>query len=83
MRPKGQYRDATGAVVFGHTKKLDYELEIAAIIGAPSIMGEPVSMKDADDHIFGLVLLNDWSGKFGLPLSFNANPQKARSIEQC
>jgi fumarylacetoacetase len=63
-RPKGQYKDADGKVVFGLTQKLDYELEIAAVIGKPSTLGNPVKIKDAYDHVFGLVLLNDWSGKF-------------------
>lgn len=63
MRPKGQFRDVDGSVVFGPTRKLDYELEVACIIGKPSRIGESVSVADADDHIFGLVLLNDWSGR--------------------
>lgn len=64
VRPRGQYRDATGSVVFGPTKRLDYELEIAAVIGKASVLGEPVKIEEADEYIFGLVLLNDWSGKF-------------------
>lgn len=48
--------------MFGPTQRLDYELEIAAVIGKPSDLGSPVAIKDADEHIFGLVLLNDWSG---------------------
>lgn len=63
-RPRGQYRDAQGKVVFGLTKRLDYELEVAAVVGKSSTLGEPVSIGDADDHIFGLLLLNDWSGGF-------------------
>lgn len=61
-RPKGQYHGPDGKVVFGETKRLDYELEVAAVIGKPSKIGDPISICDADDHIFGLVLLNDWSG---------------------
>lgn len=38
-------------------------VQMACIIGKPSKLGEHVQLKDADDHIFGLVLLNDWSGK--------------------
>lgn len=64
IRPKGQYRDATGSVMFGPTKRLDYELEVAAVIGKESVLGEPVKIEDTDEYIFGLVLLNDWSGKF-------------------
>lgn len=50
-------------VEFGASRAMDYELEFAAIIGKPTKMGESVKLEDADDHIFGLVLLNDWSGK--------------------
>jgi fumarylacetoacetase len=63
VRPKGQFRDEEGKVVFGATRRLDYELEVAAVIGKPSVLGEPVAIEDADDYIFGCVLLNDWSGK--------------------
>ncbi|KIN09135.1 hypothetical protein OIDMADRAFT_38004 [Oidiodendron maius Zn] len=61
-RPMGQFRDGH-KVVFGGTKKLDYELEVACVIGKGSNLGEPVNIKNADDHIFGLVLLNDWSAR--------------------
>jgi fumarylacetoacetase len=63
VRPRGQYRDLEGNVVFGPTRRLDYELEVAAVIGKPSNLEEPVRINDADDHIFGLVLVNDWSGE--------------------
>jgi len=64
VRPKGQYREGSkGDIVFGATKRLDYELEIAAVIGKSSVLGSPISIENADDHIFGLVLLNDWSGE--------------------
>ena len=63
VRPKGQFRDGNGGVVFGPSRRMDYELEIACIIGKPTQIGESVSAADADEHIFGLVLLNDWSGK--------------------
>ena len=51
--------------MFGPTRRLDYELEVAAVIGKASVLGEPVDIKDADEYIFGLVLLNDWSGELG------------------
>lgn len=66
-RPRGQYRGPDGKVVFGATQRLDYELEVAAVIGKPSEMGKPVKVNDADEHIFGLILLNDWSGEFEFP----------------
>ncbi|KAI0408253.1 fumarylacetoacetase [Xylaria palmicola] len=61
-RPCGLYK-VGDKVEYGVCKALDYELEMACIIGKPSELGEHVSLKDADDHIFGLVLLNDWSAR--------------------
>lgn len=61
---------AGGSVSFGPTKAMDYELELAAIIGKPTKLGDSVALEDADDHIFGLVLLNDWSGKTMLFLTY-------------
>ena len=62
VRPKGQFRDSLGEVVYGPTKQMDYELEVACIVGKPSELTKPVDIADADEHIFGMVLLNDWSG---------------------
>ena len=50
--------------MYGPTQRLDYELEVAAVIGKASVLGEPVKIEEADEYIFGLVLLNDWSGEF-------------------
>lgn len=61
-RPYGQYRDGE-EIGFGPSRALDYELEVACIIGKPTHLGDRVSVSDADEHIFGLVLLNDWSGE--------------------
>ncbi|KAL3422094.1 fumarylacetoacetate hydrolase [Phlyctema vagabunda] len=61
-RPKGQFRDGD-RVTYGPTRRLDYELEIACVIGKGSKLGETVHVADADEHIFGLVLLNDWSAR--------------------
>jgi hypothetical protein len=63
-RPKGQYKSKDGKIVFGPTNRLDYELEVAAFIGKASELGKSVSLEGAEDYIFGLVLLNDWSGKW-------------------
>ncbi|KAH7370644.1 fumarylacetoacetase [Rhexocercosporidium sp. MPI-PUGE-AT-0058] len=62
-RPRGQFRNAQGEVVYGPTEQLDYELEVGCIVGKPSVLGDSIAVKDADDHIFGLVLLNDWSAR--------------------
>ncbi|KAF2796697.1 fumarylacetoacetase [Melanomma pulvis-pyrius CBS 109.77] len=62
-RPKGQYRNDKGEAIYEPTQALDYELELACIIGKPSKLGEPVPASQALDHIFGIVLLNDWSAR--------------------
>jgi fumarylacetoacetase len=64
VRPEGQFRNGEGKVVFGKTRKLDYEMEIAAVVGKTNELGKAVEIVDADEHIFGLVLVNDWSGEF-------------------
>jgi fumarylacetoacetase len=63
-RPKGQTKPADSEVpVFGPSKLLDIELETAFIIGRSTEMGDSVSTDKADDHIFGMVLFNDWSAR--------------------
>lgn len=64
QRPLGQYRSQTepGVVKFGPCQQLDYELELGCIIGKPVKMGEIATATDADEHIFGVVLLDNWSG---------------------
>lgn len=49
---------------FGPCKLMDFELEMGYFIGMPSKHGEPIDISKAQDHIFGMVLMNDWSGKF-------------------
>lgn len=63
-RPKGQVmpKDAT-APVFQASGRLDFELEMGFIIGKPTEIGESISTTAAADHIFGLVLFNDWSAR--------------------
>ncbi len=58
-RPLGQL----AANRFGPSQKLDIELELGAIVGTPSRLGQPVSVAQADEMIFGFVLLNDWSAR--------------------
>ena len=63
-RPLGQTKPAGAELpVFGPCKRLDIELELGAVIGAPSEMGRPLTVAEADDLIFGFVLLNDWSAR--------------------
>lgn len=63
-RPNGQVKLPNEArPVFGPCRKLDYELEMGFIVGKPSALGEPVDVADASSHMFGMVLLNDWSAR--------------------
>lgn len=63
-RPRGQTL-APGASVpaVGPTQKLDYELELGIFVAAPNSPGAPIPIADADDHVFGLTLFNDWSAR--------------------
>jgi fumarylacetoacetase len=63
-RPKGQQRpDDSQPPIYGPCKLLDFELEMAFIIGQPTKMGQSISTAEADDYIFGLALFNDWSAR--------------------
>jgi len=63
-RPKGQIKPADSELpVFCPTQKLDFELEVAFITCSETPIGSSVSAKDAEEHIFGLVLFNDWSAR--------------------
>jgi fumarylacetoacetase len=63
-RPQGQIKPTDApAPTFSPTKSLDYELEMAFLIGPGNSLGQPVSIERALDHIFGFVLMNDWSAR--------------------
>ncbi|MBA5636062.1 fumarylacetoacetase [Duganella sp. LX20W] len=63
-RPMGQSRpDPAGAPVYGKCARLDYELEIGAVIGVGNARGTAIPLAQAQQHIFGLCLLNDWSAR--------------------
>ncbi|HJV69258.1 MAG TPA: fumarylacetoacetase [Ideonella sp.] len=66
-RPWGQTRPATAPEGsppnFGPSRRLDYELELGIFIARPNAPGEPISMAEAEDHVFGLTLFNDWSAR--------------------
>jgi fumarylacetoacetase len=58
-RPQGQLK----AGVFGATGALDHELEVGFFIGPGNDLGEPIPIERAEEHIFGVCLLNDWSAR--------------------
>ncbi|MFG0328017.1 MAG: fumarylacetoacetase [Phycisphaerales bacterium JB037] len=64
-RPIGQQAPAEegGSPAFGPCKMLDYELEVGVVMGRSNDLGEPISLDDAEDHILGLCLVNDWSAR--------------------
>ena len=63
-RPLGQLKGPDDAAPrLGPSAKLDIELELGAIVGSPSVMGQPITTAEADRAIFGYVLLNDWSAR--------------------
>jgi fumarylacetoacetase len=63
-RPKGQRKLADqDQPVFGPTKALDIELEMAFVIGKSTTMGQSVSTAEANTYIFGMTLFNDWSAR--------------------
>jgi fumarylacetoacetase len=61
-RPGGQLK-AGDEPVFGPTKRLDYEAELGFVVGSGNRLGRPISIGDSLEHIFGVVLLNDWSAR--------------------
>jgi fumarylacetoacetase len=62
-RPAGQRRSSDGAIEFGPSTRLDIELELGFVVGVPSRQGRPVPIAEAADHVFGVVLVNDWSAR--------------------
>ena len=63
-RPRGQLKPPNvEAPSFGPCKRLDFELEMGVVIGQPSPMGEMLNERQAEDMIFGFVILNDWSAR--------------------
>jgi len=63
-RPHGQQKpNADEPPVYGKSKLLDFELEMGFVIGKPTALGESVTTENAEEHIFGLTLFNDWSAR--------------------
>jgi fumarylacetoacetase len=63
-RPKGQNRsDAEKPPVFIPCKNLDYEMELGFFVGQGNVLGQAIPISEAEDHIFGVCLVNDWSAR--------------------
>ncbi len=63
-RPQGQtLPKGAGEPIFGPSKRIDFELEMAFITTDANVLGEPVPVENAEEYIFGLVLFNDWSAR--------------------
>jgi hypothetical protein len=66
VRPNGQITDMKAekkVPKWGPCRKFDIELEVAAFVGQPNKMGEPIPIANAKDYLFGVVLMNDWSAR--------------------
>lgn len=64
VRPSGQIKLPNAErPQFSPCRKLDFELETGFIVGKPNNLGEPIAIENAWDHIFGMVLFNDWSAR--------------------
>ncbi len=62
-RPKGQIKPADGPPIFGPSRKLDIEIEMAFVVNSNSNLGDSISIENAKDNIFGLMIFNDWSAR--------------------
>jgi fumarylacetoacetase len=63
VRPRGQFVEQGGTPVYGPSRRLDIELELGFVVGLPSRRGEPVPADGFAEHVFGVVLVNDWSAR--------------------
>jgi fumarylacetoacetase len=64
VRPKGQRKAPDDAApTFGPSRRLDFELELGFVVGVGSELGETVPVEDFEQHVFGVVLVNDWSAR--------------------
>ncbi|HTU19006.1 MAG TPA: fumarylacetoacetase [Gemmataceae bacterium] len=63
-RPCGQSKpNDAAAPIYGPSRSLDFELEMAAFIGPGNALGQPIPLAQAEEHLFGMVILNDWSAR--------------------
>ena len=63
VRPSGQLKPDDGPPAFGPSELLDIELELGFFVGPGNALGEPIPIAEARRHIFGFVLVNDWSAR--------------------
>lgn len=63
VRPSGQRRTPDAGPAFGPSTRLDIEAEVGFVIGVPSRLGAPVGVDRFAEHVFGVVLVNDWSAR--------------------
>lgn len=65
VRPRGQVKKSKDEdlSIFSECKRLDYEVEMGVILGKSNPMGKPIKVSEAEDYIFGFVLMNDWSAR--------------------
>jgi fumarylacetoacetase len=64
VRPNGQTKAPDQpSPSFGPSRRLDYEVELGFVVGPGNRLGQPISLKNALNHVFGVVLLNDWSAR--------------------
>jgi fumarylacetoacetase len=64
VRPSGQRKGAQDpAPTFGPSTRLDIEAELGFVVGVGNAMGEPIAVEEAERHLFGVVLFNDWSAR--------------------
>ena len=62
-RPSGQSKPPDGQPIFGRSTRLDLELEVGFVTGPATSQGEPLSVGTAEQHIAGMLLVNDWSAR--------------------
>ena len=64
VRPSGQRKPPDAAVpTYGPSQRLDIEVELGYVVGTPSALGSPVSVGDFREHVYGVVIVNDWSAR--------------------
>ncbi|MBC8056963.1 MAG: fumarylacetoacetase [Rhizobiales bacterium] len=62
-RPVGQTKGEAPSPAFGPSQRVDYELELGLLVGTGNALGDSIPIESAEDHLFGLCLLNDWSAR--------------------